>query len=78
MAPIYNNSFRDDNDIINCINSLQLDSRPNPPPNNKIPPRSNPLRYKDREVIEIFSSDEEQPETTRSKEDRTKRPFGFL
>ncbi|KIM87298.1 hypothetical protein PILCRDRAFT_3798 [Piloderma croceum F 1598] len=76
MAPIYNNSFRDDIDIINCINSLRRDSQPNPPPNNSnIPPHSNPLRYKDREVIEIFSSDEEeQPETARSKEVRPNRP----
>jgi hypothetical protein len=76
MAPIYNNSFRDDIDIINCINSLRRDSQPNPPPNNSnIPPHSNPLHYKDREVIEIFSSDEEeQPETARSKEVRPNRP----
>ena len=76
MAPIYDNSFRDDSDIINCINSLQRDSQPDPPPSNsKIPPNSNPLRYKDPEVVEIFSSDEEeQPETTRSKEDCPNRP----
>jgi hypothetical protein len=73
MAPIYDNSFRGDDDIINCLNSLRLDSQPNPAPNSNAPsnsnamPHSNPLHNRN-EVIEIFSSDEEEESEVTSSE----------